>query len=594
MKEAEDGCTTWENVSEDTFVRFGQYIYTGDYQGAAPFTRPVTEGPSTEASNGDAVAESLVDPFVNTPKKTTKKKTKSSSIAGAEPTSCHTNALLNTKTTWAEYKSLRFYECSGGSYSLPTDNDHYSIEYQEVFLSHARVHTLAACYMVEPLAQLSLDKLPTILCHSKLVSRFYASPITEPYTNHYLTYSRRLQHPTPSQGRHGSSPICQTKKERPDTITSEQGRRNGAAAIAAAKSRIHISCDLLTSPNCLAILGIVSHYVTEDGQLEHHTLALKDIDSEHGSHLAAAVLDVVEGWGFAFKLGYFMMNNASNNDTMMASLSLDLLRRFDIQYDPRVHRLRCQGHTINLAARAFLFVSDKETLEREASGNITSLKDIQAWRERGPLGKLHNFVAIDGYFSKWKEAECAGDELSADDWAVLEKIKNVLEKLEMTTKALESSFVTLDHENWRRDWIDPAKELVEGLWSEYRPVESPLVVHPGGIASDKRVFGLEEQTSSPRMSTSATAGGAMATDLLSIPAMSAEPERLFSGAKLTVPDRRNRLGSEDKTKSNKTLRAHAARRRFIAVTATAISIVPRPWISTFGAESIGIQLPPPA
>lgn len=65
-----------------------------------------------------------------------------------------------------------------------------------------------------------------------------------------------------------------------------------------AKSRIHISCDLWTSLNCLAILGIVSYYVTEDGKLEHYTLALKDIDSEHdGSYLAAAVLDVVEEWG---------------------------------------------------------------------------------------------------------------------------------------------------------------------------------------------------------------------------------------------------------------------------------------------------------
>jgi hypothetical protein len=34
----------------------------------------------------------------------------------------------------------------------------------------------------------------------------------------------------------------------------------------------------------------------------------------------------------------------------------------------------------------------------------------------------------------------------------------------------------------------------------------------------------------------------MAIDILSIPAMSAEPERLFSGTKITVTDRRNRLG----------------------------------------------------
>ena len=34
----------------------------------------------------------------------------------------------------------------------------------------------------------------------------------------------------------------------------------------------------------------------------------------------------------------------------------------------------------------------------------------------------------------------------------------------------------------------------------------------------------------------------MAIDILLIPAMSADPERLFSGAKITITDRRNRLG----------------------------------------------------
>jgi hypothetical protein len=36
----------------------------------------------------------------------------------------------------------------------------------------------------------------------------------------------------------------------------------------------------------------------------------------------------------------------------------------------------------------------------------------------------------------------------------------------------------------------------------------------------------------------------MTLDILSIPAMSAEPERLFSGAKTTITDRRNKLGIE--------------------------------------------------
>ncbi len=34
----------------------------------------------------------------------------------------------------------------------------------------------------------------------------------------------------------------------------------------------------------------------------------------------------------------------------------------------------------------------------------------------------------------------------------------------------------------------------------------------------------------------------MALDVLSIPVMSADPKRLFSGAKIAISDRRNRLG----------------------------------------------------
>jgi hypothetical protein len=76
------------------------------------------------------------------------------------------------------------------------------------------------------------------------------------------------------------------------------------------------------------------------------------------------------------------MDNAANNDTMMASLSLDLLRRFDIHYDPKVHRLRCQGHVIDLAAKAFLFVTDNETLEHAAhfSAAFSPLGNLQSIR----------------------------------------------------------------------------------------------------------------------------------------------------------------------------------------------------------------------
>jgi len=363
---------------------------------------------------------------------------------------------------------------------------------------------------------------------------------------------------------------------------------------------------------------------------------------------------------------------------------IDLLRKFDIKYDPKSHRLRCQGHIINLAAKSFLFVTDNESLEDDDPDkyNVT-LKEIEAWRRKGPLGKLHNFVvfiqrsvqrgqkfmtishnrklardnstrwnswyimlqaaldlrgAIEGYFNKWVEADCIGDELTSEEWNILEKIKAFLEKLKMATKALESSFATLDNvllamdfilaqfeagkeahkddlimapmynsgwgkldkyyrltdespayvaaivlhpshkwhyvqENWKKEWVESSKKLMETLWDEYKPVEPPvpqpqtpsittneflnwrnkhlqptlLIDEYERYCNSERVYGFTsaltwwledtQQKSYPSLSK-------MAVDILSIPAMSAEPERLFSGAKITITDRRNRLGSD--------------------------------------------------
>jgi hypothetical protein len=43
------------------------------------------------------------------------------------------------------------------------------------------------------------------------------------------------------------------------------------------RTLIHISCDIWTSPNSLAILGVIAHYIAEDGELERSLLAMKDI-----------------------------------------------------------------------------------------------------------------------------------------------------------------------------------------------------------------------------------------------------------------------------------------------------------------------------
>ena len=89
------------------------------------------------------------------------------------------------------------------------------------------------------------------------------------------------------------------------------------------KSKIHFSCDLWTSPNSLAILGVIIHFIIENGELRQAVLGLKEVKDEHTrEHLASKIMEVVEIYGIASKLGYFMMDNASNNDIMMFKLSL--------------------------------------------------------------------------------------------------------------------------------------------------------------------------------------------------------------------------------------------------------------------------------
>ncbi|EGX87867.1 hypothetical protein CCM_09490 [Cordyceps militaris CM01] len=53
--EATDGYTVWEEVDEDTFVRFGQYVYTGDYEGSPPREPPPAEEATADSGTGEVL-----------------------------------------------------------------------------------------------------------------------------------------------------------------------------------------------------------------------------------------------------------------------------------------------------------------------------------------------------------------------------------------------------------------------------------------------------------------------------------------------------------------------------------------------------------
>jgi len=117
----------------------------------------------------------------------------------------------------------------------------------------------------------------------------------------------------------------------------------------------HFTVDTWTSPNHLGLLGLVAHYTSEDGKLRHALLALQEIQEPHsGANLADAVLSIIDRYQIRNKIGYFMMDNVSSNDIFLRSLSQRLLDEDNTKYDPVLHRLRCNGHIINLSVQAFL------------------------------------------------------------------------------------------------------------------------------------------------------------------------------------------------------------------------------------------------
>ena len=70
------------------------------------------------------------------------------------------------------------------------------------------------------------------------------------------------------------------------------------------------------------------------------------------------------------KIGYFITDNASNNDTCIDIIVRTLLPTFTAE-QRRQRRLRCWGHIINLAAKAFLFGKNPDDFDRAILVNRT-------------------------------------------------------------------------------------------------------------------------------------------------------------------------------------------------------------------------------
>ncbi|KAL9561303.1 hypothetical protein ACKAV7_014658 [Fusarium commune] len=143
-----------------------------------------------------------------------------------------------------------------------------------------------------------------------------------------------------------------------------------------AVTQIHLSFDLWTSPNS-------------------RLLAFKrQIGSHAGENIAYTIRNVVRDWGIDCKLGVSICDNAASNDICLRNLYITLDASIT-RADTEARRMRCFGHILNLVVQAFLYGNNAASfeLQSEAYDILERVEeDLEHWRAKGPVGKLHNII----------------------------------------------------------------------------------------------------------------------------------------------------------------------------------------------------------
>jgi len=160
-----------------------------------------------------------------------------------------------------------------------------------------------------------------------------------------------------------------------------------------ARSTITVSFDHWLVDNELDLLGVVAHYLGRNLELKSVLLALKPSYGHDAQELQDTLLSVLREYKISDRIGYFIADNAANND---AALRL-LPHHIDVK--PAKQRLRCSGHVINLVVKAILYGVDSEcmldaALSESDHGGDSELFDTSTVST--PLVKHHDSMPGEG------------------------------------------------------------------------------------------------------------------------------------------------------------------------------------------------------
>ena len=162
-----------------------------------------------------------------------------------------------------------------------------------------------------------------------------------------------------------------------------------------ARSKIHLSFNLWTSPNFYSIIAIVAHFIDSKGHRQTKLLAIRQLKGEHsGENIAASVLQVIREYRIQRHIGFFVLDNASSNDVAVDYILHSLYPQMSEEARKR-RRLRCLAHVTNLVAQAFLLGWKAEDVADElhvAQLHADFGRTANIWRKHSALERLHNII----------------------------------------------------------------------------------------------------------------------------------------------------------------------------------------------------------
>ncbi|KAF5360260.1 hypothetical protein D9758_009172 [Tetrapyrgos nigripes] len=167
------------------------------------------------------------------------------------------------------------------------------------------------------------------------------------------------------------------------------------------ESKFAISLDAWTSSNGYAFMAIIAHYVDNKGKLVEVLIDFRELVGEHsGANMAEAVWDTLEKFGITARVIAFMMDNATNNDTLVENFG-QMCTENGILFSEKDARLHCLPHTIHLAALKVICPSvEILTLSDDQLDSFLKLSVLLAHTQDRSLIRILQLLQLDNVAMK--------------------------------------------------------------------------------------------------------------------------------------------------------------------------------------------------